>query len=197
MSWRLVSIVGPPASGKTTLAEGLAEELPATLVREDYAGNPFLAESYVGSRRARLPGQLYFLLSRVKQLSRPAPGDGGVAAVSDYGFCQDAIYAHLRLDGPDLDIYKVVAERVGSLVHPPDVMIFLDAPTPVLLERIAGRGRRYEAAMTASFLDEMRRRYSEVRAGLICPAVSIDTQAVDVRDQRQRAGVVQAVRERL
>ena len=196
MSWRLVSIVGPPASGKTTLAEGLAEELPATLVREDYAGNPFLAESYVGSRRARLPGQLYFPLSRVMQLSRPARGDGGVA-VSDYGFCQDAIYARLRLDGADLDIYKAVAERVGSLVHPPDVTIFLDAPTPVLLERIAGRGRRYEAAMTASFLDEMRRRYSEVRAGLGCPAVSIDTQAVDVRDPCQRAGVVQAVRERL
>ena len=68
MSAALISIIGPPAVGKTTLAALLAAKLPAELIREDYAGNPFLADSYAGSEQARLPGQLYFLLSRVGQL---------------------------------------------------------------------------------------------------------------------------------
>lgn len=196
MSWVLVSLIGPPAAGKTTLADRLAEDLSAKCLHEDYAGNPFLSESYVGSADARLPGQLYFLMSRAGQLSRSAMAPGQVV-VSDYGFCQDAIYAAARLDGPDLAMYQAVARRVELLVQPPSLLIRLDAPADILIKRIAERGRRYETAMTAQFLDELRSRYVEICSRASCPVITIDTQAVDVRDAAQRSRIVAAVRREL
>jgi deoxyadenosine/deoxycytidine kinase len=70
MAAKLISIIGPVAVGKTTLAEALARELPGDVLYEDYASNPFLAESFTTQAELMLPSQLYFLLSRVRQLSR-------------------------------------------------------------------------------------------------------------------------------
>jgi deoxyadenosine/deoxycytidine kinase len=196
MCWDLVSIIGPPASGKTTLAERLAEALPAELVREDYAGNPFLADSYVGSPSMRLCGQLYFLMSRVRQLARGAFRRGALA-VSDYAFRQDAVYAELRLDAADLAVYRVIASRVGDMVQPPRLIVHLDAGEDALLARIAARGRAYETAMTRRFLAEMRGVYAGVCAKATCPVVTIDTESTDLRDEACRGRVVQMVREQL
>jgi deoxyguanosine kinase len=196
VSWDLVSIIGPPASGKTTLAEHLAEKLPAALVREDYAGNPFLAESYVGSPRMRLCGQLYFLMSRVKQLAREAFGRGSLV-VSDYAFCQDAVYADLRLDERDLEVYRIIASRVGGLVQPPRLIVHLDAGEDALLARICARGRQYESAMTRRFLADMRGVYARICAEAPCPVVTIDTESLDLRGQDGRDRIVQAVKEKL
>ena len=120
MPAKLVSLIGPPAAGKTTLAEALAAEAGARLVREDYAGNPFLASSYVGPDSARLPSQLYFLLSRVAQLSRSGWDAAGLI-VSDYGFCQDDVFARLRLDDGDYRAYRQVLARCEPLVQPPEM----------------------------------------------------------------------------
>jgi len=159
---KLISIIGPVGVGKTTLAERLCEQLPAGLIREDYAGNPFLTESYVGSARARLPGQVHFLLSRVAQLSVLSwPADG--LFVSDYGYCQDGVYAQLRLSEDDLDLYERIAARVAPLVRPPEVVICLDASVETLLGRIASRGRGHERVMDAGFMQRMRRAYADLR----------------------------------
>lgn len=196
MSAKLVSIIGPPASGKTLLGESFAEQLSATLIREDYAGNPFLAASYVGSPQARLPGQLYFLLSRVKQLQEAAwPAEG--IAVSDYGFCQDAIYARLRLDAEDFRIYEKVAASVENLVHPPEVIVSLDATVESLSARIAERGRDYESSMDSQFLAAMRGEYATVAGRAGCPVISVDTDAIDLRDPSQRQVLLDELRERL
>lgn len=196
MTASLISIIGPPTSGKTTLAEHLADELPARLIREDYAGNPFLAESYMGSPDARLPGQLYFLLSRVKQLYKadfPAKG----LVVSDYGFCQDRIYARLRLTEVDFHVYQGIAARVGQLVQPPKLMIHLDAPAETLLERIARRGRDYEKVMTERFLSDMRADCQTASADAHCPVMTVDTDSLDIRDSGQLAELTAAVMEKL
>lgn len=193
MSAKLISIIGPPAAGKTTLARLLAEELPARLIREDYAGNPFLAESYVGDERARLPAQLYFLTSRVGQLSAAAWPEGGVR-VSDYGYCQDALFARLRLSEEEHELYRGVAERLDRLVHPPDVLVLLDVPADELRGRIGRRGRDYEKVMTAEFLANMRtgcQRAADQAAG---PVVRIDGTAVDFRREPARSRVVQQIR---
>jgi deoxyguanosine kinase len=189
----LISIIGPPAVGKTTLAEHLAEEWPAELIREDYEGNPFLAESYTGPREARLPAQLFYLLSRVRQLSTASWPAAGVF-VSDYGFCQDRLYALARLTAAEIEAYDPVHARLSRLVHPPDVLIRLDASTATLLERIARRGRDFEQVMTEAFLSSMRAAYHGVVRSVRCPVVTVDCDEVDLLSPAGRAGILQEAR---
>ena len=189
----LLSIIGLPASGKTTLAELLAMELPAKLIREDYEGNPFLAESYDGPDSMRLPAQAFYLLSRVSQLSAahwPARG----TYVSDYGFCQDHVYASLRLCADDRAAYESLLARVTPLVHPPSAMVYLDAEPDALLERIAIRGRPFEKAMTADFLVAMREAYNGVVEAADCPVVTVRCDEVDLRNHRPRAELIERIR---
>jgi len=193
MTARLISVIGPPASGKTTLAELLAEDMPAELLREDYEGNPFLADSYAGPEEARLPAQLFYLLSRVRQLSRATWPDEGLL-VSDYGFCQDRLYATQRLAADELTAYDSVHAHLARRVHRPDVLVHLDARPATLLERIARRGRAFERAMTRAFLEDMRAAYDEVVASASCPVVRVDGETVDVRRPDERAKIIEEIR---
>ena len=196
MTAKLVSIIGPPAAGKTTLAECLSAELPAELVREDYAGNPFLSDSYVGGDEARLPSQLYFLMSRAKQLATSTwPGDGLV--VTDYGYCQDRVFARERLDENDFAAYCQIADRVDPLVHAPDVVVHLDAGVDTLTGRIAERGRPFETAMTPLFLAAMREAYAAAAGALPCPVIHVDCDAVDLRDRSWRGELIGEIGRRL
>jgi len=186
MSGRLISLIGPPASGKTTVAHWLAGALPAELVLEDYAGNPFLAESYAGRADLRLTAQAWFLLARVNQLAR-AHHSGAADAVSDYAYCQDAVYAHLWLRGADLDAYRQLAERVADLIRPPSVLIHLDGPVELLAERIARRGRGYEAYITSEFLQRLQNDYNDLLARPPCPVLAVNIAERDLSqpDQQQ------------
>lgn len=193
MSRGLVSIIGPPAVGKTTLAERLAEALPGRLVREDYRGNPFLADAYAGSEEARLPAQLYFLISRAGQLS--TAGSRHHPEVSDYGFCQDRIYARSLLSERDYRLYEKLAARVAPLVRAPDVLLHLDASEGELLERIQRRGRDFERSMTRDFLADMRMAYNQLVAGAERPVISVDAESSDVRDPATAAELAGRIRE--
>ena len=196
MAAKLISITGLPASGKTTLAEALAAELPAEIVYEDYAGNPFLIEAYAGDDAAALPSQVYYLMSRVKQLSRWTwPVEGTV--VTDYGFCQDRIYARTTLGEADWNVYAPLADRLEPLAHAPTVIVHLDASNAVLLGRIARRGRDFERGMDDRFLSTMRRAYNDIEARVNCPVFRVDCDTTDLRDAPARAELVTRIREQL
>jgi deoxyadenosine/deoxycytidine kinase len=192
----LASIIGPPAAGKTTLALHLATELPAELIIEDYASNPFLADSYAGRSEAHLPAQLHFLLSRVAQLRSSSWPRGGMF-ISDYGFCQDRMYANLRLPAEDLKLYDLLAGRMEAMVHPPDLVIHLDAAEATLLERIAARGRTFERAMTADFLGEVRQAYNSFACSASCPVISVDCRRTDLRQAGARAALTAEIRRKM
>ena len=196
MSAALVSIIGPPAVGKSTLAELLCRELPARLIREDWQGNPFLAASYAGDASTRLPGQMYFLLSRVSQLAETTWPEEGIF-VSDYGFCQDRIFARERLGRDELDAYEEVAHRLARVVHPPDVLIHLDAGPATLLARLALRGRDFERVMDEEFLAEMRAEYGRAAMEALCPVIEFDCDAADFREAPIRADLVAKVKKEL
>jgi deoxyguanosine kinase len=196
MSATLIGIIGPPAVGKTTLAELLAAELPAQLLREDWEGNPFLAASYAGDASTRLPGQMYFLLSRVKQLAAAAWPEEGVF-VSDYGFCQDRIFARERLGRDEFDAYDAVARRLVRVVQPADLLIHLDARTTTLMGRLASRGRDFERVMDEEFLDDMRGEYSRASLEALCPVIEFDCDVADFRQRSVLADLAARIRKEL
>jgi deoxyadenosine/deoxycytidine kinase len=192
----LVSVIGPPAAGKTTTARWLAEAVDGRCIREDYAGNPFVAEAYLGRHDRALASQLYFLFSRVSQLARTSWPKKGTA-VSDYGFCQDAVYAARSLSGAQLAIYRPLSAAAGEAVKPPDVLVCLDGPEELLLERIAARGRSYERAFSRDFLTDLRRAYAAIVAEADCPVLEVDVARVDLREDRARGRLLDQVREAL
>lgn len=196
MTASLVSLVGPPAAGKTTLAVRLAHALGAHLVREDFEGNPFLVDSYTGPHEARLPAQLFYLLSRVQQLSsRTWPADGTV--VTDYGFCHDRIFAEVRLSEDEFAVYSPVADALEALVQPADVLVCLDADEDVLLERIRRRGRGFEHVMTRDFLGAIRDGCARAAYASACPVLSVDAGKVDFRRDEALADIAAQVRDLL
>lgn len=196
MNVSLISIIGPPAVGKTTLAELLAADLSAAVIFEDYQGNEFLSESYTGGGDALLPAQLYYLLSRIGQLSvKSLPADG--LFISDYGFCQDMLFARARLTDKHFQLYSRIAARLEALVHPPDIMIHMDADETLLAERIAARGRGFERAMTNEFLARMRCGYNEIQGKAPCPIIRVDCNDTDVTDDSSRRKLVEWIEEKL
>jgi deoxyadenosine/deoxycytidine kinase len=179
VSAKLVSIIGPVGVGKTTLAEKLSAELPAEIIYEDYSGNPFHAPSCQGQEELWLPSQIYFINSRARQLCKAHWPSQGLF-ISDYGFCQDCIFAEAKLTGAGLDAYHYISAQITDIVQPPNVMIHLDASVVTLQKRIADRGRDYEATFSDDFLELLRRRHFEIVAPESCELLQIDCDKTDL-----------------
>ena len=196
MSATLISIIGPVGCGKTTLAANLARVLGGECIREAFASNPFLAGACRGQAEARLPAQLYFLLSRAGQLAASEWPAGGLF-VSDYGFCQDRLFAKTKLSPDEFALYEPIHERLAANVHPPALLILLDAPEAELLRRIAARGRDFEQAITGEFLRDQRTAYRDLAAAATCPVMRVENHVTDLREPAALAALAEEVRRML
>jgi deoxyguanosine kinase len=142
LQFRYIAVEGPIGAGKTALAERLATRLDATLVLED-TENPFLADFYGDRPGSALQAQLFYLLQRHRQQTTFQQADlFSQTTVADYLFDKDKIFAYLNLDDNELFIYQRLYDLLVRDVPGPDLVIYLQAPTDVLLRRI--RGRRSE-----------------------------------------------------
>ena len=144
MSFQYIAIEGPIGAGKTSLAERLATRLDAITILED-AENPFLADFYGGRQGAALQAQLFYLLSRHRQQLSMRQGDlFAQSTVSDYLFDKDKIFAYLNLDDNELFIYQRLYDLLSKDVPAPDLVIYLQAPTDVLVRRLRERAKNPE-----------------------------------------------------
>jgi deoxyadenosine/deoxycytidine kinase len=142
--FQYIAIEGPIGVGKSSLAERLAARLDATAVLED-ADNPFLADFYAGRAGAALQTQLFFLLNRHRQLVGLQQGNlFAQATVCDYVFDKDKIFAYLNLDDNELFIYQRLYDLLSKDVPAPDLVVYLQAPTDVLVRRLRERARNPE-----------------------------------------------------
>jgi deoxyguanosine kinase len=136
VAFRYIAIEGPIGVGKTRLAERLAGRLDANVVLED-TENPFLADFYNDRPGAALQAQLFFLLNRHRQLSGLRQADlFQHSTVCDYLFDRDKIFAYVNLDDNELFIYQRLYDLLLRDVPAPDLVIYLQAPTDVLIRRI-------------------------------------------------------------
>ena len=144
MSFQYIAIEGPIGVGKSSLAERLATRLDATTILEE-SENPFLADFYGGRPGAALQAQLFYLLNRHRQQMTVRQGDlFAQTTISDYLFDKDKIFAYLNLDDNELFIYQRLYDLLSKDVPTPDLVIYLQAPTDVLIRRLRDRARDSE-----------------------------------------------------
>jgi deoxyadenosine/deoxycytidine kinase len=162
LHFRYIAVEGPIGVGKTALAERLGTRLDATLVLEENE-NPFLADFYADRPGAALQAQLFYLLNRHRQQTSLRQSDlFSQLTISDYLFDRDKIFAYLNLDDNELFIYQRLYELLARDVPTPDLVVYLQAPTDVLLRRLRARRNDPETAAfepDAEYLKELNEAY--------------------------------------
>ncbi len=160
MHWNYIAFEGPIGVGKTSLVTLLSERLEAVRLLEDVS-NPFLESFYDEVQGAAFQAQLFFLLSRYRQLTEAAQGElFQQLTLADHTFQKDRIFAHLTLSDRELMLY----ERLWSLLAPqlpkPDMVVYLQGSTDVLMQRVQRRKRAEETGISHAYLDEVNQAYA-------------------------------------
>jgi deoxyguanosine kinase len=170
---QLISVAGIIGVGKTTLAQKLAEVLPGEVLFEPYSTNPFLPQVYAGKHELALDSQLYFLLSRAKQLDPDALSRDKVI-VTDYVFDKEMIYARRLLNPVQLALYESIYSPFARRVATPVLVIYLQDTPANCLQRIHGRNRPYEQEITLAFLEGLDSDYRRLFDGWkVCPVLRV------------------------
>lgn len=159
---RFIAIEGPIGVGKTTLVRRLADSLNHQPVLENAEQNPFLERFYRDTRQNALAAQLFFLFQRAQQTHELKQGDlFSPAWVTDFLIAKDRLFAKLNLDANEYALYEKVYQQLSIEAPTPDLVVYLQAPTDVLLQRIQQRGVRYEQNIERSYLEKINAAYSE------------------------------------
>lgn len=158
---RYIAIEGPIGVGKTSLTEMLAKEFSGRMLTEEVDSNPFLAKFYEDTRKYALQTQLFFLLSRYQQQKFMFQQElFNSSIVSDYLFAKDKIFAYLNLDENELSLYEQVFRLLDMRIPKPDLVIYLQASTEVLLDRIRKRNKDYEQNIKEDYLERLVEAYN-------------------------------------
>ncbi len=157
-----IVVEGPIGVGKTTLAKKLADTFNTDLMLELAAENPFLPRFYSDPKSVALPTQLFFLFQRAKQLESLRQTDMfKPVQVSDFLIDKDKLFASITLDDDEMDLYHQVYERLTLDAPVPDLVIYLQAPVDILMQRIMERGHHYERPINRSYLKKVSDAYVE------------------------------------
>lgn len=155
-----IAVEGAIGVGKTTLSRLLASRFQAELLLEVFEENPFLANFYTDRDTFAFQTQIFFLLSRYHQQQEVTPFlDTGVHLIADYTFEKDALFARLNLSGDELDTYFSVHNALAEKLPLPDLVVYLQAETAVLMQRIAHRDRPYERNMDQGYIESLNNAY--------------------------------------
>lgn len=155
-----IAIEGVIGAGKTTLARLLQPVLSAQVVLEEFDANPFLGDFYGDRARFAFQTQIFFLLSRYRQLQQVAASlQTGESVIADYTFTKDRLFACLNLHGDELATYLQVYGALSDKLPQPDLLVYLRASTQTLLRRIEQRDRPYEREMDHDYIEALRKAY--------------------------------------
>ncbi|HWR83419.1 MAG TPA: deoxynucleoside kinase [Candidatus Deferrimicrobium sp.] len=155
-----IAVEGVIGVGKTSFADMLAQRLQAELINEEVLENPFLPDFYKNRKRHAFSCQMYFLLSRFQQQQQLVTRDlFAQRIVSDYLFAKDSIFASVNLSDRELALYNKLAPILARDVPRPDLAIYLQATTPILLQRIRKRNLPFEKTIDSDYIEMLNQAY--------------------------------------
>ena len=158
---RYIVVEGAIGVGKTSLTKKLATTLGAQAVLEQADKNPFLERFYRSPRVGALPAQLYFLFQRAQQQAQLKQQDlFGSVRVADYLLAKDDLFARMTLEDEEYGLYRQVYDRLAIDPPRPDLVLYLQAPVDVLLDRIARRGIAHEGLIDRTYLTRLNEAYA-------------------------------------
>ena len=178
---RYIVVEGVIGVGKTSLARLLCERLQARLVLEEVEENPFLKDFYRDRERYAFQTQMHFLFSRYQQQRSLRQTElFSERMVSDYLFQKDRIFAGLNLSERELALYEKVVGWLELEVTRPDVVVYLQAATETLMERIAKRGRPFEKDMDRTYIASLNEAYNHFFFHYVeAPLLVVNTNGID------------------
>lgn len=189
---RYIAVEGPIGVGKTSLARLLAAHLGGRAILETVEENPFLGRFYEDPEKYAFQTQLFFLLSRFRQQMELSQQDlFHPVTVTDFIFEKDRIFANVNLTQDELSLYEQVYSLLEHRVVKPDLVIYLQASTEVLLKRIKSRGWEFEKGIEAQYVDEIRRAYQRFFFyWKTTPLLVVDTSWIDFVNRKQDLAVL-------
>jgi deoxyguanosine kinase len=197
-----IAIEGVIGVGKTTLARLLQNTFEAEVLLEIFEENPFLSDFYADRARYAFQTQIFFLLSRYHQQNSNVPKvlSAGKNLIADYTFAKDALFAGINLNGDELNMYHKVHEALGEKIPKPDLLVYLQATTDTLMNRIAFRDRSYERQMERSYIDQLNHAYEGFFSKPFdhTPVLKIDSNGLNIiQNQEHLKQIENRIRETL
>ncbi len=152
---------GPIGAGKTSLAGKLAQHYSAHALLEQPQSNPFLERFYRDQARYALATQLFFLFQRAHQLGDVTQLDlFRSSVVADFLLEKDPLFARLTLADDELKLYEQIFAQLKPQAPLPDLVIYLQAPTDTLVERVLRRGNPIESGISETYLRALSDSYT-------------------------------------
>lgn len=190
-----IAVVGNIGAGKTTLTELLAKNYSWEAMYEAVDNNPYLEDFYSDMKRWSFNLQIYFLNSRFQQIREIQSSKKNI--IQDRTIYEDAyIFAENLhemglMTSRDYDNYRAIFDNITSFIKPPDLLIYLKASVPTLVENIQRRGREYEASIRLDYLQKLNEKYDKwIKSYELGKLLVLDKDKLDFANDKEHLGSV-------
>jgi len=179
---KYIAIEGAIGVGKTTLAKTISNTMKCQTLFEDYIDNPFLKKFYDENQSNSFSTQLYFLLKRIDQSEKINRTNDML--ISDFYFGKDELFAKLNLSELEFEMYSSIRQKLNFIPPLPDLIIYLQASTDILVDRIKKRGLDTEKHIKTKYIESVNDLYMKhFHEYTSSPVLIINTSNVNINDQ--------------